>query len=96
MDMLAYQLYTNTIKQPLENAVWGKAQNGDDIIWQPVTADSANRLFRRSGRGGFGFGRSGYMYLTYESGKEEVALLNVRGGSSLYFNGNLHAADPYN
>ena len=96
MDMLAYQLYTNTIKQPLENAVWGKAQNGDDIIWQPVTADSANRLYRRSGRGGFGFGRSGYMYLTYESGKEEVALLNVRGGSSLYFNGNLHAADPYN
>lgn len=94
-DMLAYQLYTKTLKTPVEGAVWGKGENGEDIVWQPVVADSANRLFRRGGRGG-GFGRSGYMYLTYTADKEGVALLNVRGSSSLFFNGVLHAGDPYN
>ncbi|HEY1021100.1 MAG TPA: hypothetical protein VGE06_02250, partial [Flavisolibacter sp.] len=93
-DRLAYELYTKTLKTPTEGAVWGKAENGEDITWQPVEADSANRLFRRGSRGGFG--RGGYMYLTYHSGKERPALLNVRGNSSLFFNGELHAGDPYN
>lgn len=93
-DRLAYKLYTNTLKTPTEGGVWDKAENGEDIIWQPVEADSANRLFRRGSRGGFG--RGGYMYLTYQSEKERPALLNVRGNSSLFFNGELHAGDPYN
>jgi poly(3-hydroxybutyrate) depolymerase len=95
-DMLAYQLYTKTLKTPVEGAVWGKSENGEDVVWQPVTADSANRLFRRGGRGGAGFGRGGYLYLTYTSDKEKTALLNVRGNSGLYFNGESHAGDPYN
>ncbi len=98
-DMLAYQLYTKTLTTPTEGAVWGKADNGEDIVWQAVTADSANRLFRRGGRGpggGGGFGRGGYIYLTYEAEKEGPAILNVRGNSGLYFNGESHAGDPYN
>ncbi|MBB1284344.1 prolyl oligopeptidase family serine peptidase [Flavisolibacter sp. BT320] len=95
-DALAYQLYTKSLKTPTEGAVWGKADNGEDIVWQAVTADSANRLFRRGGRGGFGFGRGGYIYLTYSADKEGPALLNVRGNSGLYFNGESHAGDPYN
>lgn len=98
-DMLAYQLYTNSVKTPVEGAIWGKAENGEDIVWQPVSGDSANRLFRRSttGRGGGGgFGRGGYMYLTYNAEKEGTALLNVRGNSGLFFNGTPHAGDPYN
>ncbi|HET7897285.1 MAG TPA: alpha/beta hydrolase, partial [Flavisolibacter sp.] len=95
-DMLAYQLYTKTLKTPTEGAVWGKSDNGEDIVWQSVTADSANRLFRRGGRGGFGFGRSGYMYLTYTADKERPALLNVRGNSGVYVNGVSHTGDPYN
>lgn len=93
-DMLAYQMYTNTLKTPAEGAVWGKGDNGEDLSWQPVTADSANRLFRR-GRGG-GFGRGGYLYLTYNAEKEGTALLNINGNSGVYFNGQLHAGDPYN
>jgi poly(3-hydroxybutyrate) depolymerase len=93
-DMLAYQLYTKTLKTPTEGAVWGKADNGEDIVWQPVVADSANRLFRRGNRGGFG--RGGYLYLTYHAEKARTALLNVRGNSGLYFNGVSHAGDPYN
>lgn len=96
-DMLAYQLYTKTLKTPVEGAVWGKGDNSEDIVWQPVVADSANRLFRRGGRGtGGGFGRGGYLYLTYNSEKARTALLNVKGGSGLYFNGVSHAGDPYN
>ncbi|MDQ3277838.1 MAG: alpha/beta hydrolase-fold protein [Bacteroidota bacterium] len=96
-DALAYQLYTKTLKTPAEGAVWGKADNGEDIVWQRVVADSANRLFRRGGRGGGGgFGRGGYIYLTYNSENERPALLNVRGNSGLYFNGESHAGDPYN
>ena len=95
-DLLAYQLYTKTLKTPAEGAVWGKGENSEDVIWQSVVADSANRLFRRGGRGGGGFGRGGYFYLTYNSEKEGTALLNVRGNNGLYFNGESHAGDPYN
>lgn len=95
-DLLAYQLYTNTLQTPAANAVWGRDSNGEEIAWQPIEADSANRLFARNARGSFGFGRSGYIYLTYTSDREKVALLNVRGAGSFYFNGELHAADTYN
>jgi poly(3-hydroxybutyrate) depolymerase len=96
-DALAYQLYNKTLKTPTDGAVFGKTETGEDLVWQPVTADSANRLFRRGGRGpGGGFGRGGYLYLTYQAEKEGTALLNVRGNSGLYFNGESHAGDPYN
>ena len=95
-DRLAYQIYTKTVKTPTEGAVWGKGERGEDIVWQAVVADSANRLFRSGGRGGAGFGRGGYMYLTYNADKERTALLNVRGNSGAIFNGESHAGDPYN
>ncbi len=94
-DMLAYQIYTNTIKIPKENTVWGKGEHGEDIIWKSLTADSANRLISREGRGGFGFGRGGYIYLTYTSATERTALLNVRGAGGLFFNGRPEITDPY-
>ncbi|WP_204743321.1 carboxylesterase family protein [Pseudocnuella soli] len=94
-DALAYQLYTSQLKAPQQGAIWGKADNGADISWQPVTADSNNRLFYRSTDRRNPFGRSGYMYLTYNAEKEGVALLNIKGNSSLFFNGEPHTGDPY-
>ncbi|MBD0374035.1 MAG: prolyl oligopeptidase family serine peptidase [Flavisolibacter sp.] len=95
-DHLAYALYTNTLKTPVEGAAFGTNDSGQQITWLPVEADTANRLFRRnSGRGGGGFGRSGYIYLTYTSDREKPALLNIKGSNSLYFNGVPHAGDPY-
>ena len=93
-DELAYKLYTNTLRAPVAGENFGKDDKGQAIVWKAVTADSANRLFLR-GEGRGGFGRSGYMYLTYSSGKNQTALLHVQGNSSLYFNGVLHAGDPY-
>ncbi len=89
-DVLAYQLYTNTLTPPKEGAAFDK-----QLTWQAVTADSANRLFRRGGGRG-AFGRGGYFYLTHESDRPRLALLNIRGNSGFYLNGEPHAGDPYN
>ncbi len=93
-DELAYKLYTNTLRTPVEGENFGKDDKGQAMVWKAVTADSANRLFLRGQGRGF-FGRSGYIYLTYNSDKDQTALLNAKGNSSVYVNGVLHAGDPY-
>lgn len=95
-DHLAYKLYTNQLKAPVDGDAIGRGENGQPMLWQAVTADSANRLFRRisGGRGSFA-GRGGYFYLTYQADKAGPALLNIKGNSGLYFNGEPHTGDPY-
>lgn len=109
-DPLAYQLYTNTLKQPVEGATFGTDERGQPINWLPVTADSLHRLrnnFRANGgapagpgvtpgsiRGGIG-GGGGYTYLTYPSTHEQVAVLNIKGNSNVYVNGEPHMGDAY-
>lgn len=53
-DPLAYQLYSGTLKQPAEGAVFGTDEQGGDIKWVAVTADSLNRLRLRGGFRGNG------------------------------------------
>lgn len=92
-DQLAYKLFTNTMNKPADGDSFGVNQRGQAIKWQAVTADSLNRL---RGRGGFGpGGGGGYIYLTYESNKEQTALLNIKGNSTVFFNGEPHAGDAY-
>lgn len=111
-DPLAYQLYTNTLKQPAEGSQFGLDEQGKPIKWVPVTADSLNRLrlrtnFRGNGgapagpgvtpgtiRGGIG-GGGGYAYLTYPSTRAQVAMLNIKGNSNVYVNGEPHMGDAY-
>ena len=82
-DKLAYQLYTNTIKKPVEGGSLGVTNNkGEDIKWQVIKADSANRF--RSRGFGFGGGGGGYIYFTYEADKEKTALLNISGNSAVF------------
>jgi hypothetical protein len=53
-DKLAYQLYTNTLKKPVEGESLGINNNkGEAVKWQLILADSANR-FRGRGFGGGG------------------------------------------
>lgn len=95
-DLLAYRLYTGQLQTPADGAEFEKGADGQPQVWQAVTADSANRLFRRGARGrGGNFGRGGYFYLTYQSDKSQPALLNIKGNSGLYFNGEPHTGDPY-
>ncbi len=96
-DLLAYKLYANTLKRPIEGESFGADEENGNIIWQNVIADSLNRLrplarpVRRRGRR---FGGN-YIYLTYNSGKGKAALLNIQGNSFVFVNGKLHTGDPY-
>jgi predicted esterase len=84
-DQLAYQLYNGTLKQPVE----GQSLAADDAAkWKVVMADTAHR-FR-----GDSFS-NGYVYLSYESKKEQVALLNVTGNDMVYVNGAPRGGDVY-
>lgn len=97
-DLLAHTLYT------------GQSLRDTSFHWQPVEADSLHRLRRRNFRGGGapagpgvtagamrgGIGGSGgYIYLTYDSPKAQTALLNVKGNSQVFVNGELRGGDPY-
>jgi len=92
-DPLLYKIYTGELKKPVANDSLPIGRNNQFVKWTEVTADSLNR-FRSRGGGGFG-GGGGYLYLTYQSDKNQTALLNVKGNSAVLVNGVLHAGDPY-
>ena len=100
-DLLAYRMYTGTLSTPVENGSINDGENAsmneaEHSVWKKVKADSANRMIRPGlGRGFGGFGRGGYFYLTYQSKKETSAILNIKGNSGLFLNGEPHAGDPY-
>ena len=87
-DLLAYQLFSNTLKQPTPDAVFGSNSAGTEMKWLKVSADTAGRFRSRSFNGG-------YVYLTYTSDQEKTALLNIKGNSAVFVNGVIHAGDPY-
>jgi dienelactone hydrolase len=93
-DPLAFQLYTNTLETPTEGATFRTSDSSKEVTWQPVVADSL--LMLRSGRRNFGERRMGtYLYLVYSSDKEQAALLNIKGNSGVYVNGEPHMGDAY-
>lgn len=91
-DQLAYQLYTRTLQTPVEGGTFATGDNGQPVKWETVTADSLNRL---RVRGGFRAGGGSYFYLTYTSAKEQIALLNIKGNSGVFVNGEPHTGDAY-
>jgi pimeloyl-ACP methyl ester carboxylesterase len=110
-DELAYRLYTGKMKKPVVGDSIGATERGQAIVWQPIEADSTHRLRPRGGggrggapagpgvtpgaiRGGLGAGGS-YIYLTYHSPKAQAALLNIKGNSGVFVNGEQHTGDPY-
>jgi predicted esterase len=94
-DPLAFRLYMNTLTTPVEGAAFGKNENGETVNWQPVVADSLLRLRGPGGQGFGGRGAGSYIYLTYQSDKEQGALLNIKGNSGVYINGVPHMGDAY-
>ncbi|CAN5760745.1 alpha/beta hydrolase [soil metagenome] len=88
-DSLAFRLYNQSLEKPAAGKVFAQTGNGEPIVWTEVVADSTNTF--RSRR----FGGGGYLYLTYDSPVEENVLLNIMGNSAVFFNGVLHAGDPY-
>ncbi|MHA4811465.1 alpha/beta hydrolase-fold protein [Flavitalea flava] len=91
-DPLAWQLYKDSLKTPVDGGLFGLNAVGKPILWKELDADSLNRFRRR----GAGFGAEGsYLYLSYFSDKARPALLHILGDGGLFFNGVPHAGDPY-
>lgn len=86
-DQLAYQLYKGALK-PQEGSLLLTDAKGAEVKWKKVKADSTHR-FR-----GDSFS-NGYVYLTYESKKEQVAVLTVTGQDMIFVNGVPRAGDMY-
>jgi predicted esterase len=88
-DSLAFQLYSQTLEKPyLGKGFWANS-NQPSKSWQPINANN-NHVFESKG-----FGLGGYLYLTYNASIAQNVLLHVKGNSSVYVNGVLHAGDPY-
>ncbi|RDB07536.1 alpha/beta hydrolase-fold protein [Runella aurantiaca] len=79
-DQLTYQLIRKTFQTPAEGKVFLTDAQGKEQKWQRITTDTSHR-FRHNAL------TNGYLYLTYTSPKETVALLHVAGHAGLYFNG---------
>jgi dienelactone hydrolase len=87
-DQLAYQLYNGSLKQPAAGQEFAVGDSGKAIVWNAIAVDSASKFRGRALA-------NGYLYLTYESDREQTALLNVAGHSMLYFNGQPRTGDIY-
>ncbi len=88
-DSLAFRLYNQSLEKPVAGNTFGKAGNGEPIVWKEVVTDSTNTFRNRR------FGGGGYLYLTYTSPEQKNVLLHIKGNSAVFFNGVLHAGDPY-
>ncbi|TDE17524.1 carboxylesterase family protein [Dyadobacter psychrotolerans] len=85
-DQLAYLLYSGTLVSPKEGSQISTTQA--ELKWKPVKTDTSHR-FR-----GDSFS-NGYVYLTYDSKKEQAAVLNVTGNDMVFVNGAPRGGDVY-
>lgn len=87
-DQLAYLLYQGKLERPQDGTTLIKNAKGEDIKWRKVAADTSHR-FR-----GDSFS-NGYIYLTYQSSKEQTAILTITGHDMAYVNGVPRGGDMY-
>ena len=88
-DSLAYLLYNKKLAQPTVGKSFWNEPIAQSKFWKEITANKQN-IFESKG-----FGTGGYIYLTYQSVESQNVLLQIKGNSSVYVNGVLHAGDPY-
>lgn len=87
-DQFAYRYFSGNFQKPFAGQVLYTNDKNQAISWKPIQADSAGRFTSRDAA-------SGYLYLTYNSTREQSALINISGHSMVYFNGEPHAGDIY-
>jgi predicted esterase len=87
-DVLAWQMYTGNLKTPALGTDFGLDEKGQSQKWQVLALNERKRFSNRK------LG-SMYLYLTYNSEKEQSAILNIKGNSAFFLNGVLHTGDPY-
>ncbi len=87
-DELAYQLNTGKLQKPQAGTTLFTNEEGEEINWQTIEADSMGR-FRERILG------NGYLYLEYTADREQVAVVNISRNSMFYFNGVPRGSDLY-
>ncbi|WP_299782404.1 prolyl oligopeptidase family serine peptidase [uncultured Formosa sp.] len=88
-DAVLYDLITQDNYEPNLNDVIGLNRDGEDEKWESISADEKGVFKSRKLRGG-------YLYITYESPKSEVKILEISGHGEVYVNGIPRGGDVYN
>lgn len=88
-DWLYHQLFTLQFKKPKSGDVLGKDAKGNIQEWAEVTINKKGIFESPKLRGG-------YLFLEYNSPRQEIKLLEVSGHAEVFVNGVPHAGDLYN
>jgi hypothetical protein len=87
-DQLAYRLYKGLLKTPSAGQLLFTNDKGQPISFEKITADTSARFKSKDFAGR-------YLYLSYNSAKDEVVLFKPTGSSMFYLNGDPHTSDVY-
>lgn len=87
-DQFAWHYFQPEFRAPRAGDLLFTDGRGNEIRWKAIKADTAG-LFRD--RDAF----NGYIFLTYDSPREQNVLFNISGNSMFYLNGEPHAGDIY-
>ena len=89
IDHFAYHYYSKDYKTPKAGMVLFTDSEGNDVSWKEIKADSSGSFRGKDGS-------NGYIYLTYNSPREQAAMVNITGNVMFYLNGEPHTGDSYN
>jgi dienelactone hydrolase len=87
-DQLAFQLYSGLLQKPTEGQIALTNDKNKALAWKTLSTNKESK-FKDTTLA------NGYLYLTYESDRDQVALLTITGHSMLYFNGQPRTGDIY-
>lgn len=87
----------DAVQAQMVRGAWQPPKAGDTVrlpdgaerVWEAIRADEQGVFTSRSLTGG------GYLYANVDSPQERIALLEARGHSGVYVNGELRPGDPY-
>ncbi|SFD61821.1 Putative esterase [Chitinophaga sp. CF118] len=87
-DQLAGLLCEGQLKTPVNGAASFTDDKGKAGTWQPIQANNEGAFAGRTIN-------NGYLYVSYNSPKEQTVILNIAGHQMVYVNGTPHAGDMY-
>jgi dienelactone hydrolase len=88
-DQFAARYFAPGYQTPKPGQVLFTDSQGREVAWKEIRADSAGRF--TAGRDA----SNGYLYLNYQSPREQGVIINMTGNAMFYLNGEPHAGDPY-
>jgi hypothetical protein len=87
-DQLSWRLFSEKYRKPEAGMILFRDNAGNDAAWQEIRADSSGLFTVKEPS-------NQYIYLIYNSPREQAALVNITGDDMFYLNGQPHAGDPY-